>query len=108
MFPNTDDSTCKHFGFFETLVHFLNQGILLLIRGYRYLISPLLPRSCRFHPTCSAYALEAYGRFGIFRGTSLTLRRLCKCHPFHPGGVDLLPDDEEVLEPKKHTQIQNL
>ncbi|MBF0351516.1 MAG: membrane protein insertion efficiency factor YidD [SAR324 cluster bacterium] len=67
-------------------------GILWLIRGYQYLISPFLPPSCRFYPSCSHYALEAYHRHGIFYGSWLSLQRILKCHPFHPGGLDPVPE----------------
>jgi putative membrane protein insertion efficiency factor len=62
-----------------------------LIRGYQVLVSPLLPPSCRFTPSCSHYALEAVTRHGVVRGTWLTARRLARCHPFHPGGFDPVP-----------------
>ena len=64
----------------------------LPIRLYRRLLSPLLPPGiCRFHPSCSVYALEALQRHGGLKGTWLTLRRLLKCQPFHPGGADPVP-----------------
>jgi len=59
-----------------------------LIRFYRYLISPLLPSSCRFVPTCSAYSLEAVSKYGALKGGRLMVIRILKCHPFHPGGYD--------------------
>jgi uncharacterized protein len=62
-----------------------------MIRGYQLLISPLLPPSCRFTPSCSQYALEAVTRHGALRGTWLAARRLARCHPFHPGGFDPVP-----------------
>ena len=62
------------------------------IRVYRRLLSPLLPRSCRFEPTCSAYALEAVRVHGALRGGALALRRVARCHPWNPGGVDRVPD----------------
>ncbi|AFZ31992.1 UPF0161 protein yidD [Gloeocapsa sp. PCC 7428] len=65
--------------------------ILFLIRGYRILISPLFPPSCRFHPTCSQYAMEAVERFGVWRGGILAARRVLRCHPWHPGGYDPVP-----------------
>ncbi len=61
------------------------------IRFYSRAISPALPPRCRFYPTCSAYAAEAVERHGAARGTWLTIRRLVKCAPWHPGGVDLVP-----------------
>ena len=60
------------------------------IRFYRRFISPLLPPACRFYPTCSQYALEALERYGTVKGSWLTLKRLSKCHPYHPGGFDPL------------------
>ncbi len=63
-----------------------------LVRLYQRLVSPLLPPSCRFYPSCSAYAVEALRRHGALRGTWLTVRRLGRCHPFHPGGIDPVPD----------------
>lgn len=62
-----------------------------LVRGYQLLASPLLGQRCRFHPNCSEYALEVLERRGAVQGSWLTLRRLLKCHPFHPGGLDLPP-----------------
>ncbi|MBU4234425.1 MAG: membrane protein insertion efficiency factor YidD [Desulfobacterales bacterium] len=64
---------------------------LLIIRAYQVLISPLFPSSCRFAPTCSQYAAKALSRHGVWRGLGLTLRRFCRCHPFHPGGWDPVP-----------------
>ena len=65
--------------------------LILLVRGYQVVISPLLPSTCRFYPSCSAYAVEAFERHGAWRGLKLTLRRLGRCHPFHPGGYDPVP-----------------
>jgi uncharacterized protein len=63
----------------------------LLIRLYQVTLSPFIGRSCRFYPTCSNYALEAIHTHGTLRGSWLALRRLSKCHPFHPGGYDPPP-----------------
>ena len=68
----------------NTISHFS----VKLIRGYQYWISPFLPASCRFYPSCSQYALESYQKLSFFRATYLSFLRLLKCNPFHPGGVD--------------------
>jgi uncharacterized protein len=62
------------------------------IRGYRMFISPLFPPTCRFQPTCSMYALEAVERFGAIRGAWMGIKRILRCHPFHPGGYDPVPE----------------
>ena len=63
----------------------------LAIRGYRFFLSPLLPPSCRFHPSCSEYAEEAFARHGALRGGWLTACRICRCGPWHSGGYDPVP-----------------
>jgi putative membrane protein insertion efficiency factor len=70
----------------------MRAALLAAVRFYQRAISPALPPRCRFHPTCSAYALEALERHGAARGSWLALRRLAKCAPWHPGGVDLVPE----------------
>ncbi|HXI88994.1 MAG TPA: membrane protein insertion efficiency factor YidD [Blastocatellia bacterium] len=62
--------------------------LIFFIRTYRLLISPLLPPSCRFTPTCSEYAMQAIEKYGALRGVYLAARRLLRCHPFHSGGYD--------------------
>ncbi|MEA1926675.1 MAG: membrane protein insertion efficiency factor YidD [Candidatus Auribacterota bacterium] len=62
--------------------------LLLIIRGYQLLISPLFPGRCRFYPTCSEYFRLSLIKWGLFRGTWKGLIRIAKCHPFHPGGYD--------------------
>lgn len=66
--------------------------LLVLIGAYRRWVSPLLPRSCRFEPTCSAYAAEAIRRHGALYGSVLAVRRLLRCHPWSPGGIDRVPE----------------
>lgn len=65
--------------------------LVMIVRGYQVAISPLLPPSCRYTPTCSQYAVEALRRYGALRGAWLTLRRLGRCHPFRAGGYDPVP-----------------
>ncbi len=62
-----------------------------LIRVYQYTLSPFLGPACRFHPSCSEYAYQAIMRHGAFRGLLLAIKRILRCHPFHPGGVDPVP-----------------
>ena len=72
--------------------------LLLLIKAYRSFISPLFPPTCRFQPTCSQYALEAIAQYGTFKGGWLAIKRILRCHPFHPGGYDPIPcpDDADL------------
>jgi putative membrane protein insertion efficiency factor len=64
---------------------------MAVIRVYQLVLSPVIGPACRFYPTCSAYALEAIARHGLFKGAFLAVRRFLRCHPFHPGGVDPVP-----------------
>lgn len=65
--------------------------LLLLLRAYQLGISPFLGQNCRFYPTCSTYAVEAINEYGAVKGGFLAAKRLCKCHPWHPGGLDPVP-----------------
>ena len=69
----------------------MKKFVLFLIRGYKKLISPLLGKHCRFYPTCSQYTLEAIEKYGLTKGLLLGTKRILKCHPFHPGGIDPVP-----------------
>lgn len=69
----------------------MKRVLLGLIRGYRYFLSPFLGPTCRFLPTCSAYAIEAIETHGAIRGSWLALKRIAKCHPWHGGGLDPVP-----------------
>ncbi len=72
---------------------------IFLIKLYRALISPLFPPSCRFYPSCSEYSIEALLRFGVFKGGWMSLKRVGKCHPFHPGGYDpVVPSIKEETD----------
>ncbi len=62
--------------------------LIVIVRLYKYLISPLLPGSCRFAPSCSEYSIEALKKYGAVKGSYLAIRRVARCHPFHPGGFD--------------------
>jgi len=68
----------------------LKKVIIILIRGYQKFISPLFLPSCRFYPTCSLYFLQAVEKYGALKGSYLGIKRILKCHPFHPGGYDPL------------------
>lgn len=65
--------------------------LLLLLKGYKLCISPFLGQNCRFYPSCADYAQQAVATHGAWRGSLLSARRLCKCHPWNPGGVDPVP-----------------
>ena len=66
-----------------------------LIRAYQLVLSPLMGRQCRFEPTCSCYAIEAIQRHGSVRGGWLGIKRICRCHPFSPGGYDPVPESRD-------------
>lgn len=66
--------------------------LLSFVRAYRRFLSPILPDTCRFHPSCSCYAEQALVRHGAVRGSALAARRILRCHPLHPGGHDPVPD----------------
>lgn len=69
----------------------MKRFFLLLIKGYKRFISPTLPPRCRFYPSCSDYAYEAFERYGVIRGLAYTVYRVARCHPFNPGGYDPVP-----------------
>ncbi|MBK1722071.1 membrane protein insertion efficiency factor YidD [Thiocystis violacea] len=74
----------------------MRRFLIGLIKIYQYLISPLLGPHCRFYPSCSHYAVEAIERHGIFHGSYLAVRRLSRCHPWHPGGIDPVPHERQT------------
>ncbi|CAM4160348.1 membrane protein insertion efficiency factor YidD [Bacillus manliponensis] len=73
----------------------MKQILIGIIRFYQKFLSPLKPPTCRFYPTCSHYGLEAMKTHGALKGTWLTVTRILKCHPFHPGGFDPVPEKKE-------------
>src|SRR5205807_2011532 len=76
--------------------------VALLIRLYQWTVSPLLGPGCRFYPSCSRYALEAVLRFGVVRGGALAIARLARCHPWHAGGFDPVPEAPGTPGPRPH------
>ena len=74
-----------------TIEAIVRHCVVFVLRLYQRILSPLLGPSCRFYPTCSSYAIEALSKHGLFKGVFLVARRLLKCHPFHPGGIDEVP-----------------
>jgi len=75
--------------------------ITSLIRLYQLLLSPVLGSNCRFHPTCSRYAIEAIETHGVIRGSWLAIRRVTKCHPWHSGGIDPVPTAAAPRSPEE-------
>ncbi|BBF65171.1 membrane protein insertion efficiency factor YidD [Acidithiobacillus sp. 'AMD consortium'] len=67
------------------------RAAVVVVRGYQYVISPMLGHNCRFFPTCSEYTCQAIERYGIAKGSWLGIKRISRCHPWHPGGVDPVP-----------------
>jgi putative membrane protein insertion efficiency factor len=70
----------------------MRQLLILVVRAYQMVLSPLLPAACRYHPTCSHYAIEALEKHGALRGSWLAVKRIGRCHPFRPGGFDPVPE----------------
>jgi putative membrane protein insertion efficiency factor len=69
---------------------------LLLIRAYQLILSPVLAPACRFYPSCSEYAYQAILRYGLFKGFWLAMKRILRCHPFNPGGIDTVPKAQKT------------
>ncbi len=70
----------------------VKKPVILLLRGYKLVISPLLGQRCRFYPSCSEYTMQAVDRFGVVRGGWLGAKRIGRCHPLNEGGIDLVPE----------------
>jgi uncharacterized protein len=77
----------------------MRKPLISLIRGYQLILSPYLPAACRYSPTCSQYGIEALQRFGAAKGSWMTVKRICRCHPGYPGGYDPVP--EQKTEPNR-------
>jgi putative membrane protein insertion efficiency factor len=75
----------------------LEETIIALIHAYKQTLSLLIGPCCRFTPSCSSYAILSIRRFGVFRGSQYAVKRLIKCHPFHPGGYDPIPDNTQNI-----------
>ena len=76
--------------------------LVILLKGYQYLVSPWFGQTCRFYPSCSCYAIEAVEKRGVIMGLWLSVRRIGRCHPWHPGGFDPVP---EKCEAKLHGEL---
>jgi len=85
----------------------MSQLLLLLLRFYKYAVSPMLGQNCRFYPSCSEYAAEAIRVHGAAHGSWLAGKRLCKCHPWHEGGVDLVPKSDRSQESDTESKQNN-
>ena len=83
----------------------MKRFFLFLLRGYRRVISPSKRPCCRYTPTCSTYAVEAIEKYGAIKGGYLALGRICRCHPFHEGGYDPVPD---VFPTKKSRSMKRI
>ena len=81
----------------------IDRLLIALLRGYKRFISPLLGPRCRFVPSCSEYAMQAIERYGVLRGGWLAAKRLARCHPLHPGGLDPVPDKPGATPPHSCT-----
>jgi putative membrane protein insertion efficiency factor len=86
----------------------MSRLLVALLRAYQLAISPLMGQSCRFYPTCSNYAIEALRTHGAARGSWLAARRVCRCHPWHAGGVDEVPPRSCKNSSTPHLQAQSL
>jgi len=69
----------------------MNKIFIFSIRCYKVVISRFFPQRCRFYPSCSTYSIESFEKYGLFRAIGLSVRRICRCHPFNPGGYDPVP-----------------
>lgn len=80
---------------FRAFIRSMKRFLILLVKAYSTLLSPVLGNNCRYYPTCSSYMVEAIERFGAAKGTWMGIKRISRCHPFHEGGFDPVPGSEE-------------
>ena len=78
----------------HTLYKVTLKSIIILLRAYQWVISPILGANCRFYPSCSSYTIQAIETHGILKGSFLAIKRIGKCHPWHPGGIDEIPEKQ--------------
>lgn len=95
LYNRKEDEKLMNWLYQNVIKNGLKHSFILIIRFYRKFISPLKRPSCIYYPTCSTYALEALERFGFFKGSYLSLKRILRCHPFAKGGYDPVPYKEE-------------
>lgn len=79
----------------QTLYKIILHSVISLLRAYQFIISPLLGANCRFYPSCSSYTIQAIEIHGMIKGSLLSIKRISKCHPWHPGGIDEVPNKKE-------------
>ena len=83
------------------------QTIIKLLRAYQYILSPLLGANCRFYPSCSSYTIQAIETFGLIKGSYLAVKRISKCHPWHPGGIDEVPTKTTQCCKSKKSELKH-
>lgn len=81
----------------RSLLRLPSRALILVVKGYKRFVSPLLPPSCRYHPTCSTYTIEALSRHGLLRGSLLSVYRIVRCNPLSRGGYDPVPEEVTVF-----------
>ena len=82
--------------------------VVMLLKGYQWVISPLLGPNCRFYPSCSQYTIEALREYGLIRGSWLAVKRLVKCHPYHPGGYDPVSPEQQCSSHQTSPHRENV
>jgi hypothetical protein len=83
------------------------QAVIKLLRAYQLILSPLLGANCRFYPSCSSYTIQAIETFGLIKGSYLAVKRISKCHPWHPGGIDEVPTKTTQCCKSKKSELKH-